>query len=294
MAEYEKPKGYKIRSTDWNYGGGKWKLSRSKIDLFMECERCFYLDNRLGIARPRGPAFTLNIAVDKLLKKEFDVHRALGTPHPLMKRYKLDAIPLDHKDIDSWRENFVGVQYHYAPEGFLITGAVDDIWVNKDGEFIVVDYKATSKDGDVTELSDTKWQTQYKRQMDIYQWLLRQKGYKVSSTGYFLYVNGKTDKESFDGKLEFDINLIAYKGDDGWIPETLHKIKKCLDREVIPSAGVDCEFCAYRESAGRAFRRIIETKISERDGKKVISHTHDEKKSNKKEKTESHQTESLF
>ena len=67
------------RSPDWNYGGPKWKLSRSKIDLFVECPRCFYLDNKLGVSRPKGPSFTLNIAVDALLKREFDTHRAHKT-----------------------------------------------------------------------------------------------------------------------------------------------------------------------------------------------------------------------
>ncbi|MEY2702863.1 MAG: hypothetical protein RLY43_1501, partial [Bacteroidota bacterium] len=32
----------KIRDSRWNYGGSNWKLSRSKIDLFIECPRCFY------------------------------------------------------------------------------------------------------------------------------------------------------------------------------------------------------------------------------------------------------------
>jgi len=27
-------------------------LSRSKVELFADCARCFYLDRRLGIARP--------------------------------------------------------------------------------------------------------------------------------------------------------------------------------------------------------------------------------------------------
>ena len=54
-----------------------FKLSRSKIDLFLECPRCFYLHRRLGVGRPPGYPFTLNVAVDALLKKEFDIHRAL-------------------------------------------------------------------------------------------------------------------------------------------------------------------------------------------------------------------------
>ena len=56
--------------------------------------------------------------------------------------------------------------------------------------------------------ADADWQDGYKRQMEIYQWLLRKNGLDVSDTGYFVYCNGKTDKEAFDGKLEFDIEFI--------------------------------------------------------------------------------------
>ena len=31
-----------------------FKLSRSKIDLFLNCPRCFYYDRRLGVGRPPG------------------------------------------------------------------------------------------------------------------------------------------------------------------------------------------------------------------------------------------------
>ena len=51
------------------------KISRSKIDLFLECPRCFYLDVVKKIKRPPGFPFNLNNAVDMLLKKEFDRHR---------------------------------------------------------------------------------------------------------------------------------------------------------------------------------------------------------------------------
>ena len=39
---------------------------------------------------------------------------------------------------------------------------------------MVVDYKATAKQRDVT--LDADWQIAYKRQMEIYQWLLRANG----------------------------------------------------------------------------------------------------------------------
>lgn len=250
----------KARSADWNYGGSKWKLSRSKIDLYTECPRCFYLDNKLGVGRPRGPSFTLNIAVDALLKKEFDAHRARKTAHPLMKKYGVDAIPYSHEDLDKWRENFVGIQYRDAETGMLITGAVDDVWTDRDGNLIVVDYKATSKDGTMDSLDDTKWQNQYKRQMEVYQWLLRKKGFPVSDTGYFVYVNGRKDKDAFDAKLEFDVTLIAHTGNDNWIPDVLKKIRKTLDSPSAPQSGFGCEFCIYRELALKSLIKLPKEK----------------------------------
>ncbi|PJE64081.1 MAG: hypothetical protein COU90_04395 [Candidatus Ryanbacteria bacterium CG10_big_fil_rev_8_21_14_0_10_43_42] len=225
-----------------------FKLSRSKIELFIDCQRCFYLDRRLGVARPPGYPFSLNSAVDTLLKKEFDIYRVRGTKHPLMERYGIDAVPYRHEMMDEWRENFKGVQVVYAPANLLITGAVDDIWENSAGELVVVDYKATAKDAEVT--LDAEWQMGYKRQMEVYQWLLRMAGHTVSSTGYFVYCNGKTDKEAFDGKLEFDVVLLPYTGTDVWIEKTLRGIKKCLDSDVLPPASRECDYCRYREAAG--------------------------------------------
>lgn len=47
-----------------------FKLSRSKIDLFINCPKCFYFDRVLVIKRPPIFPFNLNNAVDTLLKKE--------------------------------------------------------------------------------------------------------------------------------------------------------------------------------------------------------------------------------
>jgi CRISPR/Cas system-associated exonuclease Cas4 (RecB family) len=224
-----------------------FKLSRSKIDLFMECPQCFYLDRRLGVGRPPGFPFTLNNAVDCLLKKEFDLHRKGKTPHPLIKEFGVDAIPFQHKDIDIWRNTFKGMEYLHQPTNLLITGAIDDIWVNPQGEVMIVDYKATSKTSEVN--LDAEWQRGYKRQMEIYQWLFKQNGFKVSPTGYFVYCNGDTGKPFFDKKLEFDIKVIPYTGDDSWIEGALKEIKKCLMGDEIPEMNPDCDFCNYRKNA---------------------------------------------
>ena len=251
------------RNSDWNYGGQKWRLSRSKIDLFMQCPRCFYIDNKFGVARPKMPSFTLNIAVDALLKKEFDIHRAEKSAHPLMKSYSVDAVPYQHKNMDLWRDNFKGVEFRHQETHMAICGAVDDIWINPEGELMIVDYKATSKDGKMDSLDDTSWQAQYKRQMEVYQWLLRKNDFKVSDTGYFVYVNGRADKAGFDGKLEFDVTLIAHTGNDKWVEKTIFKIKECLEDERIPAYTVGCDYCDYLTLLGKTLRDNTKSSVKE-------------------------------
>ena len=106
------------------------KISRSKIDLFVECPRCFWLDLRQGVKRPSFPTYNIHKAGDYLLKQEFDVHREKGTPHPVMKEHGIAAVPFQHPNMNKWRHNFTGVQYHHEPTDFMVFGAVDDIWVD--------------------------------------------------------------------------------------------------------------------------------------------------------------------
>src|SRR6185436_10124014 len=132
-----------------------------------------------------------------------------------------------------------------------VRGGVDDIWVNKKGELIVIDYKATSKDGKIESL-DEEWHRGYKRQLEIYQWLLRQNGFTVSDTGYWFYANATRDREAFDGRLDFELTLVPYTGNTDWVDDCLVRLKACLDSDEIPAAGAECDYCRYREAAGKA------------------------------------------
>lgn len=238
-----------------------YSLSRSRIENFLKCRRCFYIDRRLGVDQPPGFPFNLNSAVDALLKKEFDIHRAKNTTHPLMEQYGIDAVPFAHEKMNEWRDPFKGVRYLHEPTDLLITGGVDDIWQNSKGELHVVDYKATSKDGEVGIEAD--WQIAYKRQIEMYQWLLRQNEFEVSDTGYFVYVNGRTDVAAFDGKLEFDVKVIPYKGNDEWMEGVLYEIKTCLDSENLPPATNGCDYCIYRKAVQDGLAKFAGAKKTE-------------------------------
>jgi hypothetical protein len=229
----------------YNPGDDKpFRISRSKIDLFSTCPRCFYIDRRLGTGQPPGYPFAINSAVDALLKKEFDVHRTAGTQHPLQAEAGDSVIPADHPQIDEWRENFKGVQALHAATNLIITGAIDDLWIDGEGRHFVVDYKATAKAEPVKAL-DQAWQDGYKRQMEVYQWLLRQNGLDVSDTGYFVYCTGRAAAASFDAQIDFDIHVIPYSGNDAWVDPAIVAIHRCLNSDEIPMPGTECDHCAY-------------------------------------------------
>jgi CRISPR/Cas system-associated exonuclease Cas4 (RecB family) len=222
-------------------------LSRSKVDMFLKCPRCFYLEQRRGIKIPSGPGFSLNNAVDHLLKKEFDIRRAQGVSHPLMAAYGIDAIPAKHEELEVWRENFKGIRVIHKLTNFEMFGAIDDLWINPAGEYHIVDYKATSTAKEIT--LDDQWKQWYKIQAEFYQWLFRARGFKVNNVAYFVFANATKDREAFDAKLEFAVTVIAHNGDDSWVEPALAKMKGCLDANNPPGANPDCEYCQYVEKA---------------------------------------------
>ncbi len=247
MTQYRKGKMFDPKSD------APFRISRTKIDMFTKCPRCFYLDQHLGVKRPDTYPLTLNLAVDALLKKEFDIHRAKQVAHPLMKQYGLDAVPLKHEKMNTWREldfGRGGVHYLHPETNFDVYGVVDDIWINPQQELIIVDYKATAKAATPTLEGDLG--AQYKRQMEVYQWLFSKNNFKVSPIGYFVYVNGRKDVAAFDGKLEFVVSILPCEGDPRWIPNTLEEMKRALISTVPPSSSPDCDYCIYRQAANEA------------------------------------------
>ena len=85
--------------------------------------------------------------------------------------------------------------------------------------------------------------------MEFYQWLLRRNGLEVSDTGYFVYCNGRRDRESFEGRLDFDIKVIPYTGSDTWVEGTIQDIFETLEKPKPPSLSPDCEYCRYVKEA---------------------------------------------
>lgn len=238
-----------------------YRLSRSKLELFLGCKRCFFLAEKFGIKRPDGFPFTLNKAVDELLKKEFDLYRSLKRPHHYMIQNNIKAIPFNHDQLDTWRNNKKGIRYFLREINIDFGGAIDDIWIDLNtAELIIVDYKATSKQGEVT--LDAPSQESYKRQIEIYQWLFRKNGFDVSSTAYFVYCNGIKNAAFFNNQLNFDVSVLSYvaKDNNDWVEQEIIKAYNCLQSNQLPEFNQTCSYCSYVDK-GLLYNNLINKKF---------------------------------
>lgn len=225
-------------------------VSRAKIECFVKCPRCFYLDRRLGVSPPSLPSMTLNRAVDTLMKAEFDGYRQRQEPHPAFLKHGVQAIPLNHPDIGVWQSNFKGIKHLHGPTNMLVGGAPDDVLV-VNGEWAVLDFKGTSSKDEIVSL-DTVYRQAYRRQVEVYSWLLAMNGHPVGRRAFLLFANARTNRKCFDGRLDFDLQLVEVATDLTWMEPTLANIKATLMLDAPPPSAPDCENCRFVAAANEA------------------------------------------
>ena len=84
------------------------------------------------------PGWALNVAVDELLKKEFDLYRKEQKPHPIMVKHNLNFVPYQHKDLDTWRNSLKGgISYLDEKTNLIIHGGIDDLWFDLNEKKII-------------------------------------------------------------------------------------------------------------------------------------------------------------
>ena len=233
-----------------------YELGRSRIQNFVNCPACFYLDRVKGIPIPSLYGWPLNSATDVLLKKDFDEYRQRQEPHPfLLKKGLGHLIPLQHEDFQRWTMALqLGLNTIHEETNLKVGGGLDDVWLNTETDQIhVVDYKSTSsgKEGNVISLDNRPY---IKTQIEFYQWVLIKNGFDVSSTGYVLYVDGDRFAPGGmlgedDATMLFKVSLLDFEGNTDWIEPVLFEIRDALDSPTCPEHQPECRHGAYLNKA---------------------------------------------
>ena len=227
--------------------GEPFKFSWSRFAVYLDCSRCFYLDNIKGIVRPPSLPLSLNNAVDQLVKTEFDIYRIQQQVHPEVYQQGLRLVPYQDVHLVNWRDPRVGIEADYA--GYSFFGAIDDIWTDQQGDLYIVDYKTTVKPNPLEpyQIWDRGYYQKYRQQLDFYQWLFLKNGYQVSDTGYFVFANGDPTFPQFNNQLNFQMKIMIHEGNTKWIEPKIDEMILCLSGNQIPPVNHHCKYCTFAE-----------------------------------------------
>ena len=227
-----------------------YELSRGRVEKYLNCKACFWLEQLHGVKPPEFPSFTINTTTDILLKRDADAVRGKSTL-PLWEEAGLGhMIPWEYENLGNWANSMqYGLNDTYFntvhdETNIKFGGGLDDVFLNtKTEQLHIVDYKSQAQGTRSPDNYQVKpsslndpWKIGYKRQMDMYIWVARRKGFNVSGTGYFVYVDAQhkdidgmlTDDDPSIAWMKFNASIVPYEADTSWIEPTLIEIKNFL------------------------------------------------------------------
>jgi CRISPR/Cas system-associated exonuclease Cas4 (RecB family) len=222
--------------------GKKIQLSPNSLNLFLECPHCFWLEKNMGVKRPPAYAYALNLAMDALLKEEFDTYRQNKLPHPLLEENNIKAHLFENqKLLNQWRNNLAGIRYFDEALQATLFGAVDDVLEFKDGKMAPLDYKSTERTaGNIYD--------RFQLQLDTYAFLLEKNGYKIRNKGYLaFYIVDKS--RGFIDRLPFRKEIVEIDTNPSEVYEIFKDAVECLRNQTPPSHSSDCQFKKWLDGA---------------------------------------------
>ena len=209
-------------------------LSASTLKLYLECPRCFWLNMKKGLQRPRGPFPSLPTGMDTVLKRYFEQYRRRGTLPPLVDgklkgRLITEGLSLGYTDPTLQARLF---------------GRLDDCLVLEDGSHAPLDHKTRASAPDGVRYTETY----YLFQMNVYSLLLERNGYPISRTAYVVYYY-PLEGALHDG-FPFGVTIHRVTTNPEAAYATFKAARQALERSLPPPADA-CAFCQWVSAASR-------------------------------------------
>ncbi len=180
----------------------------------------------------------LNDAMDAKFKSRYDSFRKKGQMPPELDRLKGLRLYPNLQQLEIWRTKKSELQYTNPKDGFVLTGKIDELFVNKRGEFIVADYKSSGDEPKPEKLD------YYRLQLHGYALMFQKKGHKVANKAYLLnyYPKIRTNPSM---AVDLACKVIEAKLDIPEFEKTLRKMVRFLDSDY-PNATEGCVTCVYQ------------------------------------------------
>lgn len=220
-------------------------LSPSRLNLFAECPRCFWLRVNERIERPSGPFPSLPGGMDRTIKDHFDRFRAEGTLPPEL-RDEVDVLPdpriagleTDQRFLERCRRWQSDPAYVDDALDVAVRGGVDDLLRTEDGSLVVLDYKTRG----YPPKGEAGAPAYYARQVNCYNLILRSAGHQTANCGLLLYYY--PDDVAADGTFSFNNELRRVAVDVDAVRAEVERAVETL-RGPVPDHDPDCEYCGW-------------------------------------------------
>jgi len=210
------------------------KISRSKLDTFIHCQRCFWLEVH-GKAPPIDMAMGIYNILDAVQKNYYDKYREEGLP-PLLK----GKLPFKLADINLVKKLRIGIFFKDKKLNAVLWGKMDDCFIDDKGRLVVMDNKTSSGE------PKPEYEKGYKFQLNTYAYLLIKNGFKINPYACLVYYI--PEKESDFGKgIKFKVHVNRIKLDITKIHGIFKKAVEIARKDQPPSRHEECEMCMWTE-----------------------------------------------
>lgn len=203
-----------------------------------ECPKCFWLQVKQGVHRPRGPFPSLPGGMDGVIKKYFDKYRKVGKLPPELEGKVSGKLAGDMAWIEKWRDWQRVPHYFDKSLGVKVRGGLDDCL--QDGTVLIpLDFKTRGypPKGNSEEY--------YQHQLDLYALLLaenQEEPHPVANFGYLLYYYPQRVSEG--GRIDFATELVKLETNLQRAKDLIKRAATVL-RNPEPKSHSECEYCLW-------------------------------------------------
>ena len=221
---------------------GKIKLSPSALNTFNDCARCFWIEKKHGLARPRGIFPSLPGGMDAVIKGIFDANRHNGIKELEQYGGKLYQDQERLNRAREWRSGELTIE----TDTYAIRGAIDDLYVEKDGSYTPIDYKTRGSEFKIPAADYAR--KYYQNQMNCYAYMLAGKGLAISSSAILVFYYPSSGKPGVGGtNFYFATAAVKIETDAESGKETCEKAVACIEGPE-PEASDECEYCGMENA----------------------------------------------
>lgn len=251
------------------------RLSKSQLDKFQDCPRCFWLAQRHKLKQPDMISSKVWKGIERVCIEHYEQHRMLKTtPLNLVGQVPAGAIPYQADRISMKDLRYWGKGLRFKVGEIEVSTALDEMLqrIGPDGrtQYAVLDYKSKSRATDAEATADL-----YQNQADVFDLAANVNGYPTDGIVYFDYwypsgvlegVAGPNPGDHGTTKQLWGSQVVALKADHGRCTKLVLEAAACIDGpmpdpQLLHSVGkkggehIDgCAVCAYLFQREKLFK----------------------------------------